>query len=389
MARRRFLVLSASMGAGHDTVAAELSRRLRARGDDVLVRDVLTLLPPGAGPALRRTYRVMVRRAQWLYAGVYALFLSPGHGGTAPSSTPLARTAERALLALAGRWHPDAVVSTFHLAGQVTGRLRERGALSVPAAVFITDFAAHRGWLHPGNDLHICVTDEVAAAVRDATGRLAVVSGPVVAPEFRAAARSVSSASGWASVFARYGAGRPAVMVSAGAWGAGSALTGTVRSLADHGVLPVLLCGRDGALLRRASGFHGALALGWVPDMAPLMVSARVLVDNAAGQTAVQALAAGVPVVGYRPIPGHGAEGVRRMAAAGLSVRARDAAGLVAAVGRLAGDGPDRDRLVARGATVFRADAADLLTETLFDGRGRLWKSSPEADARRRGTPEV
>ncbi|WP_338674943.1 glycosyltransferase [Streptomyces sp. SCSIO 30461] len=378
MARRRFLVLSASMGAGHDAVAAELARRLHARGGDVLVRDVLTLLPMATGTALRHSYRAVVRHSPWLYAGVYALFLSPGRGGAAVSGTPLARTAERRLLALAGRWRPDAVVSTFHLAGQVTGRLRERGALSVPAAVFITDFAAHRGWLHPGNDLHVCVTDGVAAAARGATGRPAVVSGPVVAPEFRAAAGSDTQSTGWESVFSRHSGRRPAVLVSAGAWGAGSALTGTARSLAEHGVLPVLLCGRDGALLRRASAVPGALALGWVPDLAPLMASARVLVDNAAGQTAVQALAAGVPVVGYRPIPGHGAEGVRLMAEAGLSVRARDQAGLVSAVGRLARAGPHRDRQLARGADVFRADAADLITDVLFDGRGRAQQAPRE-----------
>ncbi|MFD7613884.1 glycosyltransferase [Streptomyces sp. NPDC059828] len=369
MARRRFLVLSASMGAGHDAVAGELARRLRTQGADVLVRDVLTLLPPGTGRALRSSYRVMVRHAPWLYSGIYALFLSPARG-TAPSSTPLAVTAERALMALVGRWRPDAVVATFHLAGQITGRLRGRGALSVPAAVYITDFAAHRGWLHPGNDLYVCVTGEVAAAARAATGRRAAVSGPVVAPEFCAAAGSAPPGCVWGSVFARRGAGRPPVLVSAGAWGAGSALTGTVRSLAHHGLLPVLLCGRDRGLLRRASGLPGVLALGWVPDMAPLMASARVLVDNAAGQTAVQALAAGLPVVGYRPIPGHGAEGVRRMAAAGLSLHARDAAGLAAAAGLLARSGADRDRQVARGSAVFGADAAVLIADALF-GAGR------------------
>ncbi|WP_455355726.1 hypothetical protein [Streptomyces sp. SYSU K217416] len=78
-----------------------------------------------------------------------------------------------------------------------------------------------------------------------------------------------------------------------------------------------------------AAGLPGVLALGWVTDVAQLMASARVLIDNAAGQTAVQALAAGLPVIGYRPIAGHGVEGVRQMAARGVSAFTSDAARVI------------------------------------------------------------
>ncbi|MCP3822232.1 galactosyldiacylglycerol synthase [Streptomyces sp. A3M-1-3] len=261
-------------------------------------------------------------------------------------------------------WAPDAVVSTFHLAGQITGRLRGSGVLSVPTVVYVTDFALHRGWLHPGNDLHVCVTEAAAAAARTGTGRPAVASGPLVAPEFHLPqGLPLARRSRWEATFARYAPGRPPVLVSAGAWGVGSALLGTVRGLARHGCLPVLLCGRDERLRRRAARLPGVLALGWVTDMAQLMPCARVLIDNAAGQTAVQALAARVPVIAYRPIPGHGAEGVRHMAAAGLSVTARDLGELLGAVDRLAQPGAARDRQLARGASAFLSDAARLITD--------------------------
>lgn len=41
----RFLLLSASMGAGHDAACAELSGRLRAAGHESAQLDVLSLLP--------------------------------------------------------------------------------------------------------------------------------------------------------------------------------------------------------------------------------------------------------------------------------------------------------------------------------------------------------
>ncbi len=153
------------------------------------------------------------------------------------------------------------------------------------------------------------------------------------------------------------------MLLSAGAWGVGDALLGTAEALAGRGFLPVLLCGRDERLRRRATRLRGVMPLGWVDDMPGLMGASRLLVDNAAGQTSVQALAARLPVIGYRPIPGHGAVGVREMAAEGLTVYASDLGELLAQAGRLVPPGPERDRQTERGAAVFRDDAARLVAE--------------------------
>ncbi|GGL86726.1 hypothetical protein GCM10010129_33130 [Streptomyces fumigatiscleroticus] len=351
---RRLLIVSASMGAGHDTVAAELARRVRRSGHEALVVDVLELLPYGLGGALRAGYRGAVRHAPWLYAGLYRLFLRPGPGRR-PDGTPLARLAAGRLTELAARTNADAVVSVFHLAAQLTGHLRARGRLTAPSIALVIDFAVHRQWVHPGNDHHLCLTDEAARAVRNSGGAGAAVCGPVVAPAFFADA---PTAAGWRRRFERYGPGRPPVLLSAGAWGVASHPAATARLLADGGFLPVVLCGGNDRLRRELSAVPGVLALGWVTDVPGLMRAARALVDNAAGQTAVQALAAGLPLVGYRPVPGHGAEGVREMAALGVSEQAGDEAGLLRSLHRLTAPGCDREAALAAARALFRDDAA-------------------------------
>ncbi|MYW47224.1 galactosyldiacylglycerol synthase, partial [Streptomyces sp. SID161] len=87
----------------------------------------------------------------------------------------------------------------------------------------------------------------------------------------------------------------------------------------------------------------------------------HALVDNAAGQTAVQALASGLPVVGHRPLPGHGADGVRRMADLGLSALAPDGPALLAALAALREGGEERAARVTRGRALFRCDAMEHL----------------------------
>ena len=83
------------------------------------------------------------------------------------------------------------------------------------------------------------------------------------------------------------------------------------------------------------------------------MGAADVLIDNAAGQTALQALAAGLPVVGYRPIPGHGAEGVQRMADLGLTDYARGPGPLLRSLAALSTPGPRRHLRIAAGRGLF------------------------------------
>lgn len=359
---RRILIVSASMGSGHDTVAGELARRARDHGHEARTVDVLGLLPHGFGIGLRRGYGASVRRFPWAYALVYRALLRRGPGRR-PSGVPLARLAGDRLTDLVDRTRTDVVVPVFHLAAQLTGDLRSRGLLGVPSVVLLVDFAVHRQWLHPGNDRYLCLTDESAGVVRQEIATAAEATGPVVAPEFFAPAPT--AAAWWTRRFEHLAPGRPPVLLSAGAWGAASRLPTTVRLLASHGFLPVALCGRNERLRRGLRGIPGTVALGWVDDMPGLMHAADALVDNAAGQTAVQALAVGLPVVGYRPLPGHGAEGVRRMAALGISDLAADAPGLLGALGRLTAAGPDRSRRVARGRALFRADALTRLVELL------------------------
>ncbi|WP_019633008.1 MGDG synthase family glycosyltransferase [Actinomadura atramentaria] len=347
---KRLLILTAGMGAGHDGVAAELARRLAPAGFDVAVVDVLDLLPLRLGRALRRAYRTVIISMPWLYEALYRGFFA---SGDPPRASPLTMwLAARLGRALADR-PPDAVVSTFHLAAQVAGRLRESGRLPTPSLVLVTDFAVHRLWMHRGNDRYLCPDTAAARAVTEATGRPATATAPLVGERFRTADR-VRPARPLPGVRPE---DRP-VVVSAGSWGVGH-IADTTRVLADSGrYLPVVLCGRNERLIRQLRAAGTGLVLGWRDDVAELLAGAYALVDNAAGLSCREAFALGVPVVSYRPIAGHGRDGARAMAGGGVSVYARSPAELVAALDRLA-DPAVRARQTARATALFNAPSAE------------------------------
>ena len=370
MTARRFLILSAGMGSGHDAVAAVLAARLENAGCETVRADVLQLLPGGIGSTLRAAYRTVIERLPLLYAGVYRAFFREGRV-LRPGSAPLAALAEDRLLELARRHRADVVVSVFHLGAQVTGRLRARGTLPIPSAVVMTEFEAHRQWLHPANDLYLCHTEEIAAGIRHGTGCPAAGTGPLVDARFSDA--GLASYSEGAERWRRRltPEGRPLVLLSTGAWGIGSSLARTAALLGRAGYAPAVLCGQNERLRRRLSTVERVTAQGWVDDMPALMRAADALVDNAAGQTAMEALAVGLPVIGYRPIPGHGADGVRLMARLRLSDYARDADELLGSLRTLTRPGAAREHRVAAGRAVFRPDAISVLANLVHRDRAR------------------
>lgn len=339
------------MGAGHDRVAAELTRRLAAIHIESDVIDVLDLLPLRLGPGLRRWYAWTVRHAPWLYAGIYRIFFTSARG---PAISPLTVLAASRLEELVRRRAPAALVSTFHLGAQVAGHLRQRGRLPVPSLVMVTDFAVHRLWLHPGNDGYLCLTPAAVRDVRAATGRPAWCHAPVVRPEFRR--NDVATAAG---------PGPRLVFVAAGSWGVGR-VDRTARVLAASGrYLPVVMCGGNERLRRRVDRIGTCVAMGWREDLPELMAAAYALVDNASGLTCKEALASGIPVICHRPIPGHGVDGARAMARAGLGLYARDATELLTSLDRL-GLASERARQVARGYAMFDRPPAEAVLSALL-----------------------
>ncbi|MEU6714097.1 hypothetical protein ABZ897_21735 [Nonomuraea sp. NPDC046802] len=333
------------MGSAHDRTAAELAARLAAENADSEIIDVLQLFPLRLGSALRRGYRWMILHAPWLYDVIYQVFFI---GKRTVGTSPLTALAVPRLRRLVAARSPDEVVSTFHLAAQLTGRLRERGGLPCPSTVLITEFAAHRLWLHRGNDRFLSPNPDNVEEIRARTRRSALQCAPVVRPEFARIVADPKEVAG--SVGADHG--DRLVLVSGGSWGVGDVIA-TARTLARSGrYTPLVLCGNNAELRRRLRAAGLGPGLGWRDDVPELMAAAHALVDNGSGLTCHEAFAAGLPVVIHRPIPGHGRAGALAMAGAGLSLHTGTAPALLEALDLLA-DERSRKRQADAACALF------------------------------------
>lgn len=349
------LLVSASMGAGHDGVANELARRLRAAGARVEVVDYLRLLPLGFGRLYRAVYAWQLRRLPSSYEWLYSVIDKPGP--LDHLARFLCALGRRRLRRVVHRGGYPLVVSTYPMATQALGSLRRRRRLAARAVTFLTDADVHTLWLHPSIDTNLTVwpTSAEAAAARVDVPALAV--GPVLPPEHRA---PVSAAERGAAR-ARLGLGEQKVaLVVAGSWGVGDVLA-TARALHESGAaVPLVLCGRNEALRAALTDAGIGIAVGWTSNVRALLAAADVLVHNAGGLSCLEAYAAGVPVVGYACLPGHGRRNAVAMRTSRTAALAEDAAGLIDAVRRLAGT-DEGARLAGRAAALFGADPTDRL----------------------------
>jgi len=358
---RRVLVLSASMGAGHDGAARELASRLRGRGHDVEIHDYLPLIPLWLGFAIRWLYGLQLRVAPSSYQWHYAHCERPGPVLTI--SLWFARLARRRVRRLVRRVDADLVVSTYPLASQVLGTLRAEGRLRTPTATYLTDFSPHNLWVHPHVDLHLCVSGATARAATALCARPAVGAGPLVPDAFSVIrnARGEDRAAVRARLRVELGLAPTDVvaLTVAGSWGVGDVRTTVERLAAGARVRPVVVCGRNAELRAELASVPGAVALGWRTDMPDLMRAADVLVENAGGLTAMEAFASGLPVISHECIAGHGRDNAAVMAAQGVARWVTEPAELVPTVLALAG--PAGRGQAARAARIFAADPAAVV----------------------------
>jgi UDP-N-acetylglucosamine:LPS N-acetylglucosamine transferase len=326
------------MGGGHDATAAALEESVRRQwpGSELQRLDILDVMGRGVGAAFRSIYVTNVESTPWLYEFFYASLWR--HRWFANASRRFTGSwCGRRLASRIDRFDPDAILTTHPIASTGVAWLHRHRGLDVPSAAWVSDFSPHPFWLCADLDLTFVVHDAALPVARAAEPHADVrVSGLPVRRAFTpgdgAAARRSLGLRQDAFV----------VLVATGAYAFGD-VESMVRSIASHadGVQVVVACGRDEATLRRVRALglpaEQVLTLGWTEDMVTVLRSADLVIGNAGGATALEALATRRRLLMAAPIAAHGAANAALMEVAGVSETVLDAGRVGEVVATLAG----------------------------------------------------
>jgi UDP-N-acetylglucosamine:LPS N-acetylglucosamine transferase len=335
----RILILTASVGEGHDAPARRLADQLRAERPDaeVITEDCLPAMGRSVAAVSEGAARVVFFRFLWLWDVAFWVFVGfpPTRNAT---QAALTRFGSRGLLRLIAARNPDVVVSVYPNATEVLGRLRRAGRLRVPVCAVVTDLAALRYWATPGADLHLVTHPESIEEVRRIAGPAAKVhcvhgftAPELLAPRAPADARSALGLDPGATI----------VLVSGGGWGVGD-VEGAMREvLASGGVDQVVcLCGRNEGLRAQLeldfAGDGRVRVEGFTDSMPDWLAAADALVHSTGGLTVLEAIMRGCPAISYGWGRGHvrlhnrafTRFGLARVAATPAALRAAVAAAL-------------------------------------------------------------
>jgi processive 1,2-diacylglycerol beta-glucosyltransferase len=304
----RVLILTASVGEGHDLPARTLADQLREEcpGVEVVTEDGLQVMGKIFVLVNERAPGVVFFRFQWLWDATF--WLCVALGPTRRLTQRVVRgLGSRGMLQLIHRVQPDVIVSVYPVATEVLGGLRRRGKIEIPVVAGITDLAAMHYWAAPGVDLHLLTHPESEEEVRMVAGHetdVQAVHG-LTRPEF---SRPCDPAEARAAL--ELPAEGKVVLVSGGGWGVGDLVSAIDTALAvDEVEVVACLCGRNEDLYARLAERYGAeqrvRVVGFTEQMSEWLGAANALVHSTGGLTVLEAYIRGCPTISYGWGRGH------------------------------------------------------------------------------------
>jgi len=304
---RSAVLLSGSIGAGHDALAAACASALRTQGWTTTTLDALKMMGAGRGTAGQRVFRAMLD-VPGLYDAFHFSALRTGSRLAMLVDASARRQVVPKLRTFLDGHPADLVISVFATGAAAASEL----AACYPAmrhVVFCTDATPHRLWVQPNVDLYLVTAAVAELAVQRfrPEARVVVVPPPVRPAFYRAQSQ--------ADARAQFGIppGARCVLLMSGGWGLGP-LAAAARALGDAGVYVLAVAGHNRRLERQLAGVaaHQPRVQGFgFSDRVPDLMAAADLVITSSGDTCAEARTVGRPLLLLDVVQGHGRDNLQ------------------------------------------------------------------------------
>jgi processive 1,2-diacylglycerol beta-glucosyltransferase len=362
-AKRKILVFSASFGGGHRSAAEAVRRYYEAHHADTVTVRVIDFFEEFV-PSLNVLAKFAYQQSVQFFPALYGTFFDLSNKmPTNPVVHELRLMGLARATAYLDAFEPDAVISTFPVAGGVVADIKANRPLV--SATVVTDFGVHRTWLHPATDLYFVACKEVREdlVVRGMPWDRVVVSGIPIHERFSAELESVRCRE-------EFGLADRFTVLFTSIAGTPGDVKDLVGQLVRLGVQVAAVAGHSERLKRRLDGAVGGNELlrvfGFVEEMHKMMKAADVIVGKAGGLTVSEALAMKLPLIIYNPVPGQEIYNVDFIVNYGAGLLARDEEDVVEKVRFLSAHPGRLGQMSANAASIGTPAAAQTVCERVL-----------------------
>ena len=264
---------------------------------------------------------------------------------------------------------PDLVVCTHAFPCGVMSEYKRQYDPALPVVGIVTDFVVHPFWIYPNIDAYSVATPEMGAALtsRGVAPERVLLSGIPIDTRFGSPRLPVDALRAELDL----PRDKRVVLIMGGGVGIGP-LESTMHALGNVSVplAAAVIVGRNRGLERRVTAAAERTAyplrvFGFVNNVFDYMHASDVLVTKSGGLTSSEALAARVPMILVKPLPGPEERNMRYLVTRRAAVRARGETQLTAAVEDVLTSPERRDTLAANASALRHPDAAVRVAERI------------------------
>ncbi len=158
----KVLILSATTGGGHMRAANALKEYILAKdpSSEVRIYDTIQYVSPRLNRTITGGYEYMAKNTPNLFGGMYK-----GSDKNSPINKPFEATLTSRgmrLLPMLDAFRPDIVITTHSFAAEMISTVKVRTELDFPVITILTDFAVHRTYINKGINAYIVSSEEMA-----------------------------------------------------------------------------------------------------------------------------------------------------------------------------------------------------------------------------------
>jgi processive 1,2-diacylglycerol beta-glucosyltransferase len=369
----KVLITYASAGDGHKKAAEAIYDSLISLNDSdikAVLADALDYSTPFFSFGYKKAYEIMIKYIPWLWGFFYhmlnnRLFFTIA----APFRRFNNGLNSRKLGEFIIKENFDLVLSTHFFALEVISHLKEKGLSKTMLSAIVTDFRPHRFWIAKNTDRYFVASDSTKKGFvkMGVPADKISVSGLPVGREFNnlPSKKQARSIIGMAE-------DKFTILLMGGGLGVGpieNIFLGLQKLNFDVQIIAV--CGRNKDLFDKLNNLSKdldkkTLVYGFSEQIGTFMASSDIIISKTGGITVSESLAAGLPMIIIRPIPGQEAGNAIFLCDNGVGFKAKSPEQVNAIITRLFRSKDDINTLKNSISLLSKSHAAeDILRDSM------------------------